>query len=316
MSFANKFTGTSRIFALNSPSDVNGNQGEISRPEFGDSVELSISAFKLDYSTNLDRTRAQNLLFHFNSVKIFLLKPLATELAEFLPKAWEQSLLSKAKLPVEHDFYKRMQGNERSQKELYYPYWFFLAVTWGASHPSLAPIREDMALLWGVEFPARFVIYPFGIPIERQQTLFHGGLQDPSPLCEIQRRAQGFRAAIEGVGKPSVIEAVTEYAPALLNKAVHTVDVGSLHQELKDTREQLRKTQGQLKETQKQLQETNKELQETRKKLEKDIESSNKELTATNRRVDKVVDTCALVLSILTTPGGEKRKRHSEQDEA
>ncbi|UPK90836.1 hypothetical protein LCI18_001771 [Fusarium solani-melongenae] len=173
-----------------------------------------------------------------------------------------------------------------------------------------------MALLWKVEFPTGFLIYPFGIPIERQQTLFHGGLQNPTPLREIQRRAQSFKAAIEGVGKPSVIEAVTDYAPALLNKALHTGDIGPLHQELKDTREQLRETQGQLKETQKRLQETNKELQEARKQFEKDILSSNKELAATNRRVDKVVDTCALVLSLLTTSGGEKRKHQPEQDDA
>ncbi|KAI8682046.1 hypothetical protein NCS55_00458900 [Fusarium keratoplasticum] len=242
-------------------------------------------------------------------------KLLAIELAEFLPKAWEQSLFSKVKSPEEHEFYRKMRGTARNQKELYYPYWFFLAAVWGPSHPSLTKIRNDMAALWGVEFPKTYIHYPYGILVERQKALFHGGRESFTPLCEIQRRAQGFKAAIEGVGRPSVIEAVTQHAPALLNKAVPADDVESLYQKLKDTQEQLHKTQGQLKETQKRLQETNGELQEARKKLKNDIETSNKELAATNRRVDKVVDTCALVLSILTTPGGEKRKLQPEQDE-
>ncbi|RSL49692.1 hypothetical protein CEP54_012285 [Fusarium duplospermum] len=313
---AHKPVSPNRPVTLHPRSGANGNQGESSRLEFGESVKLSLADFKLDGLSTVDRTRAQNFVMIFNIIKICLLKPLADELAEFLPKAWEQSLPPKSSLPTEHGFYKRMRGTERNQKELYYPYWFFLAVTWGAFHPDLSPIRKDMAALWGLDSPHSFIFYPTGIPVGRHTALFHGGLQDPTPLCEIQRRAQGFKAAIEGAGNPSVIEAVKEYAPTLLNKAAHTDDMESLHRKLKDTHEQLQKTQGQLKETQKRLQETNDELQKTRKKLKNDTENSNKDLAAVNRRVDKVVDTCALVLSILTTPGGEKRKLNPEQDGA
>ncbi|WAO87243.1 Hypothetical protein NCS54_00454700 [Fusarium falciforme] len=313
---ANESTGLSPSDSCNVPADANANQGESSRLERGTSVELPISAFKPGDLLIYNQSRAHHITFTFNCVKHNMDKLLAIELAEFLPKAWEQSLFSKVKSPEEHEFYQKMRGTARNQKELYYPYWFFLAVVWGPGHPSLTKIRNDMAALWGVEFPKIYIHYPYGILVERQKALFHGGRESSIPLCEIQRRAQGFKAAIEGVGRPSVIEAVTQYAPALLNKAVPADDVESLHRKLKDTQEQLHKTQGQLKETQKRLQETDGELQEARKKLKNDIETSNKELAATNRRVDKVVDTCALVLSILTTPGGEKRKLQPEQDEA
>ncbi|KAJ4132542.1 hypothetical protein NW754_015359 [Fusarium falciforme] len=292
---ANESTGLSPSDSCNVPADANANQGESSRLERGTSVELPISAFKPGDLLIYNQSRAHHITFTFNCVKHNMDKLLAIELAEFLPKAWEQSLFSKVKSPEEHEFYQKMRGIARNQKELYYPYWFFLAVVWGPGHPSLTKIRNDMAALWGVEFPKIYIHYPYGILVERQKALFHGGRESSMPLCEIQRRVQGFKAAIEGVGRPSVIEAVTQYAPALLNKAVPADD---------------------LKETQKRLQETNGELQEARKKLKNDIETSNKELAATNRRVDKVVDTCALVLSILTTPGGEKRKLQPEQDEA
>ncbi|EEU37171.1 uncharacterized protein NECHADRAFT_78363 [Fusarium vanettenii 77-13-4] len=277
-----------------------------SRPEFGSSVELSLSTF-IDESSTIGRTLAVQLIVTFNKIKKDMERSLARELAEFLPKAWEQFVSSNLKgPPTEHDYYKRMQGIERSQKELYYPYWFFLAAAFGVYHPTLAPIRKDMEALWGVQFPDNYIHWPPGIPTERQKALFHGGPENPTPLCKIQRRAQGFKAAIQDAGRPSVIEAVTQYAPALLNQAVSTGDVESLHRKLKDTQEQLQKTQAQLQETQKRLRETSGELEKTRKKLKTDIETSNKELAATNLRVDKVVDTCALVLSILAPPGGEK----------
>lgn len=316
MTPANESTSLSSSYTRNMPADAKANQSESSRPESGISVELPISAFKPGDLLFYNQSRAHHVARTFNYIKHRMDKVLAIELAEFLPKAWEQSLFSKTKSPEEHEFYQKMRGTAPNQKELYYPYWFFLAAVWNPNHPSLTNIRNDMAALWGVKFPEAYISYPYGVPVERQKALFHGGLESSTPLCEIQRRAQGFKAAIEGVGRPSVIEAVTQYAPALLNKPAPTDDVESLHRKLKDTQEQLQKTQGQLKETQKQLQETNEELQETREKLKSDIETSNKELAATNLRVDKVVDTCALVLSILTTSRGEKRKHQPEQDEA
>ncbi|KAJ4328612.1 hypothetical protein N0V84_000971 [Fusarium piperis] len=186
-------------------------------------------------------------------------KSLALELAEFLPKAWEQTRLSKAQSPPEHEFYKRMRGIERNQKEPYYPFWFFLAARWGADHPTLAPIHKDMSNLWDIEFPT----------------------------TSMKDRVRGFKAAIESADKPSVIEAVTEYAPDLPSKAMYVAD---------------------------RLQDTVGELQDTRKKLKKDIESSNNDLAATNLRMDKVMDTCALVLSIFATAEGEKRKDGSEDE--
>ncbi|RTE81736.1 hypothetical protein BHE90_003732 [Fusarium euwallaceae] len=309
MSAANQLTGATPRAIRNLPPDTHGN-------EFGGSIELSVSAFDLDRSSTIGRTLATQLIKTFNNIKIIMDKALASELAEFLPRAWEQHVLSKVNFPAKHDFYKRMRGSGRDQKELYYPYWFFLAVTWGVNHPSLLPIRKDMAALWGVGFPDIYSIYPPGIPAERQRVFFHGGPEKPIPLLQMERRAQDFKAVIEGVGRPSVIEAVTKYAPALLKKAVPNDEVESLQRKLKDTQEQLQKTQGQLNDTQKRLRETNDELQETRKKLKSDTESSSKDIAAVNLRVDKVVDTCALVLSILTTPGGEKRTLEAEQDGA
>ncbi|KAI8722691.1 hypothetical protein NCS52_00413500 [Fusarium sp. LHS14.1] len=277
-----------------------------SRPEFGSSVELSLSTFIDEWST-IGRTLAAQLIERFDRIKKHMHRSLVRELAEFLLKAWRQFVSSDLKgPPTEHDYYKRMQGIERSQKELYQSYWFFLATAFGANHPNLAPIRKDMEALWGVQFPDNYIIWPADIPTERQKALFHGGPENPTPLCKIQRRAQGFKAAIQDAGRPSVIEAVTQYAPALLNQSVSTGDVESLHRKLKDTQEQLQKTQGQLQETQRRFRETSGELVKIRKKLKTDIETSNKELAATNLRVDKVVDTCALVLSILTPPGGER----------
>lgn len=313
---ANQSTIPTPHAAGNLPSVATGNQGHVSHSEKGWPVKLSLSAFKLDSSAPLNRTHAIQLIYTFNSISFGMERSLALELAEFLPKAVEQSPISKVKLPTEHEFYKRLRGIECSQKDLYYPYWVFLAAHWGAGHPSLDPIRKDMSKLWEVEFRTTTITYPGDMPVERQKAHFHGRLFDSSPLGEIQRRAQGFKAAIEGDGKPSVIEAVTDYAPTLLNKAVLAGDGNSLHRMLRDTQEQLQKTQGQLRETQKRLQDTAGELQETRKKHKNDIERSSKDLAATNLRVDKVMDTCALVLGILTAPEGEKRKDRSEEEDA
>lgn len=323
MPSANQPINSSSNVVRNPPTDANGNQGGSS---LGDSVELSLADFKLNGSTSRDQEFATKLVACFDSVKRKMNRPLAEELAKFLPVAWGESRLNRVGFPAQHKFYISLRRGSTGSKDLYYPHWFYMAIRWGPDHPTLAPLRKDMSTLWNFEFPKYSVIFPGNIPTWRQKLLFHGKRADSTPLSEMEDRIQGFKAAIEGTDKPSIIEAVAEYAPGLLNKAVHNDGVESLDKKLEDTQKQLQKTreelteaQGQLKKTGEQLKATQDQLQKTEQKcnvLEKNAENSNKDLAATNRRVDKAMETCALVLSILTAPGGEKRKAKSEQDEA
>ncbi|KAM0424947.1 hypothetical protein ACHAPT_009748 [Fusarium lateritium] len=311
--------------ASNPPKPANEDEDESSRPEFDDSVKLSLDDFRFADSSSYNRWLSGRLVDSFNKVKPGMDKTLACELAKFLIKAWEKFLHP----PTGHEYLNqlriKLQGSKIGWKTLYYPHWFLFAIHMGPGHLAQEPIRQDMSALWGVEFPVNSVFYPADIPVDRQKALFRGGQDEPSPLLKITDRVEDFKAAID-VDQRSIIEAVAEYAPALLNKAVRNDNVDSLKQQLDETREQLQRTREQLQgsqeqfqKTQEQLQKTQEQLQDTQKQckdLEGKVESSNNDLAAMNRRVDKVVDTCALVLSILTAPTGGERALKSEQAES
>ncbi|RMJ07395.1 hypothetical protein CDV36_013013 [Fusarium kuroshium] len=311
----------------NPPEDTNENADESCRSELDEPIWLSIQDFDLLGVTHQQKQFAEHLVSLFNGIKDEMNNPLASELAEFLPNAWKNwtAQVRKPNFATQDVFYSELRGTHGGRKILYYPHWFFMAACWGPAHFQLAPIRKDMSALWGVEFPTSSVFYPANIPAWRQKALFFGKRAEDTSFHEMEDRVEGFKAAIEDVDKPSIIEALTEYAPGLRNKAAYGNDAKELRNQLRDTRKQLEETQGKLEGTQTQLrnakerlriaeeriEDTERQLRETKTKC--DSLCSKDDLITTNRRVDKVVETCALVLSILTTPGGEKRGREKQQ---
>lgn len=165
------------------------------------------------------------------------------------------------------------------------------------------------------------------LPAWRQKALFSGKRPEDTSFHEMEDRVEEFKAAIEDVDKPSIMDALTGYAPGLRRKAAYGHYVKDLREDLKDTRQQLQVAQDQLKDTQTQLRNAEERLDNIREDLRRaedrlqetktkyDNLCSKDDLMATNRRVDKLVETCAVVLGILTAPGGEKREREEEQDD-
>ncbi|RSL45924.1 hypothetical protein CEP53_010544 [Fusarium sp. AF-6] len=282
MSSAKESATPSADVAQKQPVDAMGDQSTGPEPEYGDQVELSVEAFK----------------------------------------------------------YNNFNQQEKLSKKLHYHYWFFLAIRWSPGHASFIPIRKDMATLWGVDFPATHVSYPEGIPLSRQKMLFFGVSPDSPSLCEIKTRARGFKEAIAQSNATSIIKAVTEHAPTLLHKAAVTPtnkDVELLKLELKTTHENLQQTRKELHDVRAEFSRledmvkavcdtyTNKiavvemetsRVEERAMQVDCEVFLLGEQITTLDRRVDKVTDTSALVLSILTAPGGEKREREEEEVES
>ncbi|KAL2689159.1 hypothetical protein Neosp_003211 [[Neocosmospora] mangrovei] len=323
MSSETKDTGPTYDGVQNLPADKNENADSGSLSEADESVKLSVEDFNLLGAARRDSELAQDIVRSFNIIKDNMDEPLASELAEFLPDAWRRWCQDpKVNLITQHSFYNQLRGTQGHTKRLCYPQWFFLAAAFGASHPTLAPIREDMSALWGVSFPADQIFYPANVPAWRQEALFSGKRPKDTSFHEMEDRVEGFKAAIEDVDKPSIMDALTQYAPGLRGKAAYGHYVKDLREDLKDTRQQLQVAQDQLKDTQTQLRNAEERLdkiQEDLRRAEERLQETNlcskDDLMATNRRVDKLVETCAVLLGILTAPGGEKREREEEQDD-
>ncbi|KAF5964437.1 hypothetical protein FCOIX_13418 [Fusarium coicis] len=301
-----------------------------------------------------------NIVAAFRTVEQTMATDLVVKLIQAVAQLWKtvitQGPIGRAKVRAQTP-YRKLTGLA-GPKQLYYPYWFFMAVWLGPGHPFLKSIRRDMSDLWGVEFPTDAIMCPKFIPIEAQMELFYGRPAKPTTPDEasIEERAKAIKKTINESSVNGLSAAIKDHLPNDLNGLGDSTrmqlesNLTSTNRELKDARKQINDLEKQLadaKASQARAQEkTNSDMETLRneikqlkgaqgstnkfkkvvetlrgtvasldakvlvgeKKVEQEMNALRSEVAQSAEKAEKAVETGALVLSVLSTPGGQKRK--------
>ncbi|KAF4331926.1 hypothetical protein FBEOM_14293 [Fusarium beomiforme] len=318
------------------------------RPIQGSVIDCKTSFFPRYNGFEDDLLIIKTLVAGFQTIRGHMTPLLAQELLRFLTTTWKSDRDGRAwtaESPKNHRLFSELRGHGVAPKHLNYGFWFYMAAWWGPGHPALGPIRNDMSQLWGVEFPDDTLYYPAGLGVKDQKMLFAGiadgsahAIQRPAGKprdTEMQVRVRDIRQKINETPVedlfgtiPSIITrrhgmdsnhlALMKSKLASTRKELETSKqtVTSLTQDLKSLELEHENTRRLLNEKTQHFQATINQLQ-CESKCSKDacIELNNRtdileaKLAEANKRAEKAVETCALVLGILSSPGGEKRKR-------
>ncbi|KAM5367705.1 hypothetical protein ACJA88_011321 [Fusarium oxysporum] len=323
------------------------------------------------YATRHAERLFDNIIAAFNEVEQTMALDLAVKLKQAVVQTWKDTStkgsIDKAEVTAQMP-YQKLTGTNGIKKQLYYPYWFFLAVWLGPGHPLLQSIRKDMSDLWGLQFPTDALMYPKFVPIEAQMSLFYGKpATAPNENC-IEERAKAIKKTIDNSPVNGLSAAIKGHLPDDLsefgtNPRIYSLEMrlASANHELEDTRTQisnlekelaeskasqaraLEKTKSDMENLQKEIQQlktaqgqtdnVKKDLEALQamltqhstscqqraagieakvlsghKKVEKELDVLRCEVAHSDEKAEKAVETGALVLSILSTTGGPKRK--------
>ncbi|KAM0340734.1 hypothetical protein ACHAPU_010325 [Fusarium lateritium] len=269
----------------------------------------------------------------------------ADELVNFLADSWKSYMGADFEVPnpVAQRPYDILLGLNDERKLLSYSFWFYLAAWYGPGHPDLQHIRQEMSAFWGAEFPTDAIIYPANFSVCDQKKLFAGipvdltlnpraslptpSLPTPSlptaslPIIsassdtEMQVRVQDFKEIFEKTPVKDLAKAISQKMPNIPETDASEID--SLKAQLDATRRELENTQKELSSLEKRSQKSlevaiDAECQYQQEFTEGHVKGLEGKLAETNQRVDKAMEICALLLGIVSAPGGEKRKRDDQ----
>ncbi|KAF4993257.1 hypothetical protein FGRMN_6621 [Fusarium graminum] len=290
---------------------------------------LQISHFPMYNRCPLRLTIRNSFLAGFQIIEEHMAPSVAEELVNFLTNSWRSHIdeLYEVPSPTGQRAYDALLGLNNEKKLLSYCLWFYLAAWYGPGHPDLQSIRREMSDLWGVEFPTDRIIYPTNISVENQEKLFYGIPTDIKPNLpalssvgqvrdtEMQDRIQDFKNTLETTSVEDLARTISQRMPTGTETA-DTKEIDTLKAQLATTRRELGRTRKDVSNLQSKLdkeraicQSDHIEFHKQHSKSEKREKELEGMITETNQRVDKAMETCALLLSIVSAPGGSKRKR-------
>ncbi|KAF5660157.1 hypothetical protein FHETE_9130 [Fusarium heterosporum] len=293
---------------------------------------LQISHFPMYNRCPLRLTIRNSFLAGFQVIEEHMAPSVAEELVDFLANSWKTyiDIHYEGPSPTGQKAYHALLGLNNEKKLLSYCLWFYLAAWYGPGHPDLQSIRQEMSNLWGVEFPTDTIIYPANISVENQEKLFYGIPVDIKPNLqalpsvsqvrdtEMQDRIQDFKNTLETTPVEDLARIISQRMPTRAETADRK-EIDSLKAQLATTRSELERTRKDVSGLESKLDKEKAIRQADYLKFDKQLSKSNKReknleglIADTNRRVDKAMETCALLLSIVSAPGGEKRKRDDQ----
>ncbi|KAF5710597.1 hypothetical protein FGLOB1_5428 [Fusarium globosum] len=332
-------------------------------------LHLYLDEFQNCFATAHVNKFFDNIIAAFRAVEQTMARDLAVRLIRAVAQLWNGTFTrgstNRARVSAKIS-YRKLTGTAGSEKQLYYPDWFFMAVWLGPGHPLLQSIRKDMSDLWGVRFPTDAIMYPKFVPIETQMRLFYGKPAKPTTPKEasVEERAKaikktindstvnGLSAAIKGhlpddlgglgnstrvheleASHASMARELEEARKKVVNLEVKLGESRALQAKTKNDMETLRKEVQQLKSAQAQTGDVKKDIEAIRvmltqhstscekraagigakvvngqNKVEKEMSALRSEVAQSAEKAEKAVETRALVLSVLSASGGQKRK--------
>ncbi|KAF5009727.1 hypothetical protein FDECE_4073 [Fusarium decemcellulare] len=258
--------------------------------------ELSLSDFDLHGTDGYMKDVAERLVLHFLDLRRYMVPILAQHLAKSTVKIWEKCKTEPSSANTIAEMIARLEGTGTTTQELYYPYWFFLSVRIGSGEEDISNARRDMSVLWGAEFPIHDVTYPKHVPVELQMRQFFGIKGDANDAESMTKLAQCLELLIETTPFAQVSDMVAHQLPA---------------SSLRDRTEQLQETRKELKQTRKELKQTREELKLARAELDALARSQ----AETKDKAEKALRISAMLLGTHLSPGSNKRKRGSNDNE-
>ncbi|CVK98608.1 uncharacterized protein FMAN_16165 [Fusarium mangiferae] len=301
-----------------------------------------------------------NIIAAFRAVEQTMARDLAVRLIRAVAQLWNDTFTrgstNRARVSAKIS-YRKLTGTAGFKRQLYYPYWFFMAVWLGPGHPLLQSIRKDMSNLWGVRFPTDAIMYPKFVPIETQMSLFYGKPAKPTTPKEasIEERAKAIKKTINDSTINGLSAAIKGHLPDDLDGLGNSTRVHELETNLASTNRDLEEARKKVTNLEKELAESktlqanmNSELQKTKNDMgtlrqeiqllktaqadnvrkdlevlratvtgmeakvlkgERDMITLRNEVAQSAEKAEKAVETGALVLSVLSASGGQKRKR-------
>ncbi|KAF5586791.1 uncharacterized protein FSUBG_12002 [Fusarium subglutinans] len=273
------------------------------------------AAYAMQHSGNLQN----DIVAAFTEVEKTMPLELAVKLKKAVMDTWvairTAGPLDRAKVSSQPP-YLRLIGTGYFNKELYYPDWFFVAVWLGPGHPFLESIRKDMSDLWGVQFPTDAIIYPKSIPVETQMQLFYGKPVTTPNEDSIEKRAKAIKKTIDESPVNGLTAAIKSHLQHDLKgdtTRMHELEksLASTNRELDEAKKYVSNLEKQLAESKASQARASTEQEKTKsdvETLQKEMNALRSEVAQSAEKAEKAVETGALVLSVLSTPGGQKRK--------
>ncbi|KAF5540408.1 hypothetical protein FNAPI_10507 [Fusarium napiforme] len=170
--------------------------------------------------------------------------------------------------------YRILSGEHGIEKQLCYPYWFFMAAWLGPGHPFLEGIRKDMSDVWGVEFPTDEIIYPMIMNRETEVKLFHGEIAPTPHEDSIEERAKTIKKTINESSVNGLSAAIKDHLPDAFKdfsdaSKVHALEtsLASTNRELEDARKKVNNLEKQLTETKAAQEKTSRDMDTLRKEI-------------------------------------------------